>query len=89
MEEAKKLLIALDAGAAVTDGARPMTPDLRDPMLDVSVFCVECGRPALDRPDGWLACIGGGIDDEPIELAAYCPACAAREFGGAPAVVPA
>jgi hypothetical protein len=58
-----------------------MTQELRDPMLDVSVFCVECGCPALDRPDGWVACIGGGIDGEPIELAAYCPVCAGREFG--------
>jgi len=41
--------------------------------------CAECERPWLspdeDRWQAWLTC-----DDEPPELAFYCPVCAEREF---------
>jgi hypothetical protein len=46
--------------------------------------CVECGAVWLavndDRGQAWLT------DDEPPELAFYCPDCAEREFGGEKAV---
>ena len=43
------------------------------------VRCVECDVAATGTADGWKAYVGGGFDDEPIEVIIYCPACAARE----------
>jgi len=52
-----------------------------DPMLEVSVFCLECGEPAIGSPIGWRAFLGGGFDGDPVEVGVYCPACSSREFG--------
>jgi hypothetical protein len=45
--------------------------------------CVECQRvwqPSdREHSEAYLACV---TDDEPPELAFYCPECAEREFGG-------
>jgi hypothetical protein len=45
--------------------------------------CVECKRVWLpsDR-EHWEASLAYVTDDEPPELAFYCPECAEREFGG-------
>jgi hypothetical protein len=40
--------------------------------------CAECERPWMPAdPDRWQAYL---TDDEPPELAFYCPECAEREF---------
>ena len=44
---------------------------------DVVQRCVECGRAWLNGRERWRAYL---VDLD--ELAFYCPACAAREFGG-------
>lgn len=42
--------------------------------------CAECGAVWLPGDGGrWEAYL---TDDEPPELAPYCPGCAEREFGG-------
>jgi hypothetical protein len=44
--------------------------------------CVECGR--VWRPsdrEHWEAYLAHLSDEEPPELASYCPECAEREFG--------
>jgi hypothetical protein len=42
--------------------------------------CAECGKVWLPaESERWEAYL---TDDEPPELAFYCPECAAREFGG-------
>jgi len=42
--------------------------------------CVECGARWLPADEErWRTYL---TDDEPPALAFYCPACAAREFGG-------
>jgi hypothetical protein len=46
-------------------------------------LCAECGKvwlPADGAP--WEAYLAYVTDDEPPELAFYCPECAEREFGG-------
>jgi hypothetical protein len=51
--------------------------------------CVECGATADARAMGWRAylidwraCLTGlGNEDEPFEVAVFCPACAALESG--------
>lgn len=46
--------------------------------------CQECRRIAETAAEaqGWRAYIGDDPrDDEPPEVAVYCPSCAAREFG--------
>jgi hypothetical protein len=45
------------------------------------LVCVECGA-LSDDGRGWRAEIADDPrDDEPAEVALYCPACARREFG--------
>jgi len=46
------------------------------------VRCVECDLVATGTAEGWKAYVGGGFEDEPIEVIIYCPACAARECDG-------
>ena len=46
------------------------------------IRCVECDLAATGTADGWKAYVGGGFDDEPLEVFVYCPACAARECDG-------
>jgi hypothetical protein len=42
--------------------------------------CAECERPWMpSKAERWQAYL---TDDEPAELAVYCPGCATREFGG-------
>lgn len=48
----------------------------------VEVRCVECDIVATGTAEGWKAYVGGGFEDEPIEVIIYCPACAARECDG-------
>jgi hypothetical protein len=44
--------------------------------------CVECGRVwRPSDPEHWEAYLAYLTDDEPPELAFYCPECAEREFG--------
>jgi hypothetical protein len=43
--------------------------------------CAECGLLAEEDAPDWKAYLGGGFDGEPLELAAFCPSCAAVEFG--------
>jgi hypothetical protein len=41
--------------------------------------CIECEAPWLPAdPEHWRAYL---TDDEPPEIAFYCPVCAEREFG--------
>ena len=42
--------------------------------------CLECGTRSDEQARGWRAYIGGGHDDDPVEVGVYCPDCAAREF---------
>ena len=42
---------------------------------------VECGAIAERSAPGWKANLGGGFDGLPLEVAAFCPVCAVREFG--------
>ena len=44
--------------------------------------CVECGARWLPTDDERWRTYLTDEDDEPPALAFYCPACAAREFGG-------
>ncbi len=46
-----------------------------------NVRCLECGAVAQGSATGWSAYIGGGFEDEPLEVVVFCPACDAREFG--------
>ena len=46
-----------------------------------TIQCVECGAIAEGHAEGWKAYLGGGFEGLPLEVAAFCPACAAREFG--------
>jgi hypothetical protein len=55
---------------------------MTDPLESVSVKpwlrCVECERPWLDEHERWRL---RATDDDPPQLAAYCPECDRREFG--------
>jgi hypothetical protein len=39
----------------------------------VAIVCVECGDVSVDEADGWRAYL---TDDDPPEVANYCPDCA-------------
>lgn len=43
--------------------------------------CTECGAPSTGEARGWKAYVGGGYEGEPLEVGAFCPDCADREFG--------
>jgi len=43
--------------------------------------CLECGKSSDREARGWKALVGGGFEDEPVEVGIFCPECAAREFG--------
>ena len=43
--------------------------------------CAECGVPAEEDAADWKAYIGGGFEEEPLQVAVFCPTCAAVEFG--------
>jgi hypothetical protein len=43
--------------------------------------CAECGDETEADARGWQARLVGGVDDEPEEVAVFCPKCAEREFG--------
>jgi hypothetical protein len=46
------------------------------------VRCEECEEAADGDAKGWRALISNDPrDDEPPEVAIYCPDCASREFG--------
>jgi hypothetical protein len=45
------------------------------------LVCVECGRETTGPEKGWQAVLAGGVDEDELEVAVYCPACAEREFG--------
>ena len=49
------------------------------------VRCTECDTPARGPATSWRAYLTGGFDGEPVEVVVYCPACALRELGPAPA----
>jgi hypothetical protein len=44
--------------------------------------CLECGAVSDERARGWRAYVGGGYDDDPVEVGIFCPACSEREFLG-------
>ena len=44
------------------------------------IECAECGKVADGAAQGWKAYLSGGLEDLPLEVAAFCPACAAGEF---------
>ena len=44
----------------------------------VGIICEECGVLTIDDGRGWRAYL---TDDEPPEVATYCPECAERDFG--------
>jgi hypothetical protein len=46
------------------------------------IQCVECGELAEGAAVGWKAYLGGGFEGVPLEVAAFCPECATREFSG-------
>ena len=45
--------------------------------------CEECGREARkdEESKGWRAFLAGDPQDDPPEVAVFCPECAEREFG--------
>jgi hypothetical protein len=46
------------------------------------VTCEECGQVGVAGVKGWRATLANDPwDDEPPEVAIYCPVCALREFG--------
>jgi hypothetical protein len=49
------------------------------------VRCTECDTPARGPATSWRAYLTGGFDEEPVEVVVYCPDCALRELGPAPA----
>ena len=52
--------------------------------LEQQLTCVECGALSDERAEGWHAHLAGGVVDGydigQLEVAVYCPACAAAEF---------
>ena len=46
------------------------------------LWCVACCRPSGPEARGWRIYLSEDPDDgDEVSLAAYCPACAVREFG--------
>jgi hypothetical protein len=45
----------------------------------VGLLCEQCGIFTIDHARGWRALLI--TDDDAVEVATYCPACAEREFG--------
>jgi CheY-like chemotaxis protein len=63
------------AGVSLPELLRRVATPRRTRMLQ----CQECPTTSTDtHSDGWLALLS---DDDPPVLVAYCPSCAAREFG--------
>lgn len=52
---------------------------LRGELVNVLV-CTECHRTSGRPASGWKPYL---TDDEPPDVAVFCPDCAEREFGGA------
>jgi hypothetical protein len=48
--------------------------------LTARIYCVECGRSWDDDAERWR--IKALIEEHPVELVPYCPACHEREFAG-------
>lgn len=73
---------ALLAEAGVAERkVRATTREAVEPASVQAIQCVECGEIAQGAALGWKAYLGGGFEGLPLEVAAFCPACAAREFG--------
>jgi hypothetical protein len=54
----------------------------RESTREYGLFCVECGALSDRKALGWRAYIAFiEEDDEPPEVAVYCPDCVEREFG--------
>jgi hypothetical protein len=47
-------------------------------LLVDDLVCVECGRVWVGPVERWRLYL---TEDDPPETVAYCPVCAAREFG--------
>ena len=47
---------------------------------DAILVCVECGASAATDAEGWRGYLTTD-EDEPAEVAIYCPECGEREFG--------
>ena len=52
----------------------------------MTLVCIECGE-TCERGEGWKAAVAVPVldeldvdEDEPNEVAVYCPTCWAREF---------
>jgi hypothetical protein len=45
------------------------------------LVCIECEAVSDERARGWKAYVGGGYDDDEVEVGTYCPSCAEAEFG--------
>jgi hypothetical protein len=52
--------------------------DTEQRLEPVGLICDECGVLTIEDGRGWQAYL---TDDEPAEVATFCPACAARESG--------
>jgi hypothetical protein len=50
--------------------------DDRDAIPMSALICVQCGKPAEPRAEGWKAY----LDDDDIAVL-FCPDCTEREFG--------
>jgi hypothetical protein len=68
-----------------TGRGRPLSSGLSDPMAEQTspqttqvLRCIECCRQWQVATERWRVYL---TDDDPAEAVAYCPACAAREFG--------
>ena len=51
-----------------------------------TIRCVECGTAAVGTAEGWKGWRAylGDFEGGPLELAIYCPSCAARKFSDGP-----
>jgi hypothetical protein len=54
-----------------------MSRDDAHVQIPLRLVCAECDRLAPEGARGWRAYL---TDDEPPEIANYCPDCAEREF---------
>jgi hypothetical protein len=52
------------------------------------LVCCECERRLAETATGWQGYLADLDDDGLDEVAFFCPGCAAREFGKAPAPSP-